>query len=136
MKTVTNDMKKIVRSMKFALKGLLHAYRGDKSFRMEVNYGLPIYLGLAWLLAPLQPWEIILYTFSYLLILIVELINTAFEKMLERVHPDEHELIGRSKDISSAAVFVALVFAVVVVCVLAWSRCHMASGFSVSGVMV
>lgn len=129
-------MKKIVRSMRFALKGLSHAYRGDKSFRMEINYGLPIYLGVAWLLAPFQPWEILLYTFSYLLILIVELINTAFEKMLERVHPDEHELIGRSKDISSAAVFVALIFAVVVVGVLAWSRCHTAGGFSVGGVMV
>ena len=89
---------------------------------MEVNYGLPIYLGVAWLLAPLEPWELLLYTFSYLLILMVELINTAFEKMLERVHPDEHELIGRSKDIAAAAVLLAFLFAIVVIFALAYTR--------------
>ena len=74
-----SDIKKIFRSSRIALKGFCHAYDSDKSFRMEVNYGLPVYLGIAWILAPFQPWEIILYVFSYLLILTVELINTAFE---------------------------------------------------------
>ncbi len=115
-------MRKIIRSVHYAAKGLRHAYGGDKSFRMEVNYGLPIYLGVAWLLAPLEPWELLLYTFSYLLILMVELINTAFEKMLERVHPDEHELIGRSKDIAAAAVLLAFLFAIVVIFALAYTR--------------
>ena len=118
------EIQKIYRSAKYALKGLRHAYSADKSFRMEVNYGLPIYLGVAWYLAPFQPWEILLYTFSYLFILIVELVNTAFEKVLDRLHPEEHELIGRSKDIASAAVLMAFFFAVLVVVALFSVRIH------------
>lgn len=116
------DFKKIFRSTRVALLGLCHAYTADKSFRMEWNYGLPAYLLLGWYLAPFQAWEFLLYIFSYLLILIVELMNTAFETMLARLHPGEHELIGKSKDIASAAVLVSFVFAAIVVLVLFLSR--------------
>lgn len=115
-------MKKIWHSVGFALRGLRHAYSSDKSFRMEVNYGLPIYLIIAWLLAPFAPWELIVYTFSYLLILLVELVNTAFETMLNHLHPAEHHLVGKSKDIASAAVFVAFIFAAIVVFTLVFIR--------------
>ncbi len=115
-------MKKIGRSVKFALKGLRHAYSSDKSFRMEIQYGLPIYLIVAWLLSPLEPWELVVYTFSYLLILLIELVNTAFETMLNHLHPAEHHLVGKSKDIASAAVFVAFIFAMIVVCTIASLR--------------
>lgn len=116
------DMKKIWHSVVFALKGLRHAYSSDKSFRLEVNYGLPIYLAVAWLLYPLESWELILYTFSYLLILLVELMNTAFETMIDHLHPAEHRMVAKSKDIASAAVLVAFIFAGIVVFALAYSR--------------
>ena len=125
-----NDMKKIMRSVRFALRGLRHAYKIDKSFRMEVTYGLGIYLVLAYFLAPFTPWELALYTFAYVLILIIELINTAFEKMLDRVHPDEHELIGKSKDIAAAAVLLAFIFAGIIVFILAYTRITYMAPFS------
>ncbi len=118
-----NDIRRIFRSVRFASKGLCHAYRSDKSFRMEVNYGLPLYLLLGWYLTPFQSWELLFYIFSYLLILIVELVNSAFEKMLDRLHPGEHELIGKSKDIASAAVLVSFLFAAIVVATLIYTRC-------------
>lgn len=115
-------MKKILRSIRFAWRGLRHAYIADKSFQMEINYGLPIYLFLGWFLFPFQAWELVLFVFSYMFILIVELINTAFEKMLDRVHPEKHESIGRSKDMSAAAVLVTFLFAAFVVGVLVYVR--------------
>ncbi|OGZ05872.1 MAG: hypothetical protein A2845_03655 [Candidatus Lloydbacteria bacterium RIFCSPHIGHO2_01_FULL_49_22] len=117
-----NDVKKIFRSLSYAFKGLRHAYSTDKSFHMEVNYGLPAYLLVVWYLYPLLPWEIIAITFSYLLILLVELVNTAFEKMLDRAYPERHPLTAASKDIASASVLVAFVFAIVVVFVLVSTR--------------
>ena len=119
---------KIIRSCAYALKGLRHAYKSDKSFRMEVQYGLPVYLIVAYYCYPLLPWEIILLTLSYLLILIVELVNTAFEKMLDKIHPEQHEMIGQSKDIAAASVFVAFLFAVIVVLVLVATRLIEGSG--------
>ena len=117
-----NDLKKIYTSTRFAVKGLKHAYRGDKSFRMEIVYGLPIYIALGWVLSPLSELEFLLFIFSYVLILLIELINTAFEHMLERVHPEEHVQIGKSKDISSAAVLLAFLFAGVVVLTLLYTH--------------
>ncbi len=119
---MNKDLKKVFRSVRFALAGLRHAYRGDKSFRMEIRYGLPIYLIVGYFLAPFASWELMIYVFSYVLILLVELINTAFEKMLDRLHPEEHELIGKSKDIAAAAVLLAYVFALFIVGVLFYSR--------------
>ncbi len=130
------DVIKIYKSTGYAVKGLRHAYRGDKSFRMEINYGLPVYLLLTFLLMPLEPWEILIITFSYVLILLVELINTAFEKMLERVHPDQHELIGRSKDISASAVLLAFFFAFLVVTTLFFVRFTHHAPFMLGGMMV
>jgi diacylglycerol kinase (ATP) len=48
------------------------------------------------------------------LVLIVELINTAIEVVVDRISADRHELSGLAKDVGSAAVFVALVLACIV----------------------
>ena len=113
---------KIIRSIRFALEGMRHAYSSDKSFRMEVRYGLPIYFILAWFLWPMESTELLIYLLSYFLILAVELLNTAIEKMLDRLHPEKHELIKRSKDIASAAVLVTFFFAVIVVFVIMYTH--------------
>jgi diacylglycerol kinase len=90
---------------------------------MELHFGLPIYLAIGWYLFPMTRWDLTLFLFSYLLILIVELVNTAFETMLDKLHPEDHEIIGRSKDIASAAVFLAFLFAAFVVGSLVVERC-------------
>ena len=119
---MSKDIVKIFRSTHIALGGLCHAYRADKSFRTEINYGLPAYILLGWYLSPLQSWELLLYVFSYFFILTIELVNTAFEKMLDRLHPEEHELARRSKDIAAAAVLVTFIFAAIVVGILLCAR--------------
>ncbi len=110
-------MKKIIISIKNALRGLKYAYKWDKSFRLEV-YGSAVFIIVGILLWPLSGIEFILLTLSYFLILITELINTAVEKMLERLHPEKNEIIGKSKDIASAAVFMAFVFVIIVIITL------------------
>lgn len=117
-----HDIKKIYRSFRFGFHGLRHAYLGDRSFALEVNWGLPIYMLIGFFLAPLTTMEFVLLVGSYLLILIVELINTAYETMLARIHPEQHDLIGRGKDISAAAVAVAFLFALIVVAALVCDR--------------
>jgi len=114
-------MKKIIISIGNALRGLRHAYKWDKSFRMEIM-GAVGFIAAGVVLWPLSGIEFLLLTLSYALILIAELINTAVEQLLERIHPEKHDLIGKSKDIASAAVLIAFIFAVIVVSVLLQSR--------------
>ena len=102
-------MFKVFGSFRNAFRGLKEAYRRDMSFRLELFGGLcvAVFMYLFW---PLRLYEFIFMILGYVLILMTELINTAFEQILERLHPDRHELIGIGKDIASAAVFMALVF--------------------------
>ena len=62
-------------------------------------------------LLPVSPIEKALLIFSALLVLVVELINSALEAVVDRIGSEFHELSGKAKDVGSAAVLVALVMA-------------------------
>ena len=91
----------------WSVRGLISAYRGESAFRQE--------LFLVGALIPAGIWlgannvERALLASSPLLILIVELLNTAIESVVDRIGPEFHELSARAKDIGSASVFVTLV---------------------------
>lgn len=71
------------------------------------------------ILAPLGYWlgengvEQALLLGSLLIVLIVELLNSAVESVVDRIGPEQHKLSGRAKDQGSAAVFVAVVLVIV-----------------------
>src|SRR6056297_1389788 len=96
----------LVHSTRYSIKGLHAAFRNEAAFRQE--------LGLCLVLVPLALWlgqtpvEWILLVGSCVLVLIVELINSAIESVVDRIGMERHELSGRAKDIGSAAVMMAL----------------------------
>ena len=51
---------------------------------------------------------------SWLMVLVVELVNAAIEAVIDRIGPEKHELSGRAKDLGSAAVFCSILSAVAV----------------------
>ena len=89
----------------WSLQGLRATWTVESSFRLEV------YLFLV--LAPLATWlgqsgvERALLVSSMLGVLIVEVLNSALEAVVDRWGPEHHELAGRAKDMGSAAVFLA-----------------------------
>ncbi|APX94470.1 diacylglycerol kinase [Halomonas sp. 1513] len=109
MKPGHTGWRHLVHSTRYSLKGLKAAFRNEAAFRQEV--------ALCVVLLPLAIWigrtplEWILLIGSCLLVLIVELLNSAIENVVDRIGTEHHELSGRAKDISSAAVMLALLFA-------------------------
>ena len=108
---MTNENKptgiaRIIKAAKYSCQGLLACYKTEAAFRQE--------LALAVVLLPLGLWlgdngiEQALLAGSVLLVLIVELINTGVEYVVDRIGAEYHELSGKAKDIASAAVFLAL----------------------------
>lgn len=97
---------RILMATKWSLQGLRSAWLHESSFRLEV------YLFV--ILAPLGWWlgtngvERALLIGSMLLVLSIELLNSAIEALIERYGPEHHELAGRAKDMGSAAVFVLM----------------------------
>ncbi|EIV8644892.1 TPA: diacylglycerol kinase [Vibrio parahaemolyticus] len=96
----------------YSIKGLKAAWTHEAAFRQELI--LTLVLSISAFFLPVTTLERVLMISSLLLILIVELINSAVEAVVDRVSDDWHELSGRAKDIGSAAVFVALFLALFV----------------------
>ena len=111
-------LKKLWRSTIYSWQGLRYAYTQDKSFRLEVRMA-PVFAAFGFIFWPLSPVELLFLTLSYLLILICELLNTAIEALLLRLHPEKHELIGAAKDTASAAVLLCILFSVFTAAVIA-----------------
>ncbi len=96
----------------YSIKGLKAAWTHEAAFRQELV--LTLVLSISAFFLPVTTLERVLMISSLLLILIVELVNSAVEAVVDRVSDDWHELSGRAKDIGSAAVFVALFLALFV----------------------
>ncbi len=89
--------------------GLIFAARSEQAIREEL-VALLLSIPLAWLIGvtPARRVELVVVV---LLLLVVELLNTAIEKLSDRLTTDHDPQIGRVKDMGSAAVGVALVIA-------------------------
>jgi diacylglycerol kinase (ATP) len=103
---------RILKATIWSLQGLRAAWLHESSFRLEV------YLFV--ILAPLGWWlggngvERALLIGSLLLVLGIELLNSAIEAVIERFGDEHHEIAGRAKDMGSAAVFVLMLNALLV----------------------
>ena|SRR5690606_571385 len=111
---------RILLATKWSLQGLRAAWLHESSFRLEV-YLLAV-------LGPLALWlgadgiERALLLGSCLLVLAVELLNSAIEAVIERYGSEHHELAGRAKDMGSAAVFVAMMNVLLIWALVLWPR--------------
>ncbi len=112
MNWIAHVWKKLVTATGFSLAGLRAAYRHEQAFRLEL-------LVLVFVV-PLGLWlgetgvQRALMIGSWCLVLVVELLNSAMEVLVDRLWPERNELAGRAKDMGSAAVFCAIVLACVV----------------------
>jgi diacylglycerol kinase (ATP) len=110
-------LQRVWRAFHYSLEGFRAAYKCEDAFRQEAL--LAALLIPAAFFLPVNGIGRALMIASVLLVLIVELINSAIEATVDRVSLDRHHLSKRAKDIGSAAVFLALSNVVIVwACVL------------------
>ena len=106
MKPGKTGIRRIVDATGYSIQGLKAAWGHEAAFRQEMI--LTTLLSIVAFLLPMTHIERILLVSSLLLVVIVELLNSAVEAVVDRIGSEHHELSGRAKDIGSAAVFVAL----------------------------
>ncbi len=101
---------RLVGALGYSLQGLKAVFQHEAAFRQEVAISI--------LVVPLALWlgdgavERALLVGSWWLVLIVEVLNSAIEAVVDRIGPERHELAGRAKDLGSAAVFLSISLAV------------------------
>lgn len=98
---------RLVNAASCSMNGLKCCFRTEEAFRLEVFFAV--------VLIPLGLWigedavEKSLLAGSVMLLMLVELLNTAVERVVDRISKDHHVLSGEAKDLGSAAVLVAMV---------------------------
>jgi diacylglycerol kinase (ATP) len=97
---------RIAHAFGYSMQGMVSAFRHESAFRQEALLALAMlpaafWLGRSWV-------EVALLVGSVLLVLIVELLNSGIEAVVDRVSFELHELSRRAKDYGSAAVFLSL----------------------------
>ncbi|MDP1660065.1 MAG: diacylglycerol kinase [Methylotenera sp.] len=105
-------IRRLMNAFGYSLEGFKAAFKHEDAFRQEVFLAivlipLAVYLGKT-------PIERAMMIASVLLVLIVELLNSAIEAAVDHTSTEHHALAKRAKDIGSAAVFIALTIVVVV----------------------
>ncbi len=105
-------LRRIVLAARYSWQGLRAAWRRQAALRYEVCLSLPI-VALGWWLGR-SGVERALLIGSWLAVIVVELVNSAIETVVDRIGSDLHELSGRAKDLGSAAVFCSIVVAATV----------------------
>lgn len=100
-------LRRIWNALFYSLDGLRAAFRHEAAFRQEVLLAVLLIPGA--LFTPATGIGKALMIGSVLLVLIVELVNSALEAVVDRISTERHELSKRAKDIGSAAVMLSLV---------------------------
>jgi diacylglycerol kinase (ATP) len=113
-------VKRIMLAARYSWQGFRVAYRKEEAFRQETwlaLFAIPLglYLGQTGI-------ERGMLVGSIILILIVELLNTGIENVVDRVGMDPHKLSGRAKDMGSAAVFLSIVLAALIWLLILWPQ--------------
>jgi diacylglycerol kinase (ATP) len=111
-------LQRVWRAAGYSWAGLRAAVRHEAAFRQELALGLPL-LVLAWVLAPTR-WQALALSASVVLVWLVELLNSALEALADAVSAEHRPLLGRAKDMASAAVMLALALSVATWAVVFW----------------
>ncbi len=103
----------------YSIKGLRSAWCQEAAFRQELILTLVLIPIALWL--DFSVMERLLLIAVLILVLVVELLNSAIEAAIDRIGPERHELSGRAKDLGSAAVFLSLLLTATVWVSLLWT---------------
>ena len=113
-------IRRLIKAFWYSLAGFQAAWKNEDSFRQEVILAifvipLGLWLGITWT-------QKALLISVYLIIPLIELINTAIESLVDRMGPEHHPLSGRAKDLGSAAVFLSICITIIVWGIIAYGR--------------
>ena len=111
MKPGKTGLGRLLDATRYSALGIAACWRNEAAFRQEVLLVI-LLLPLSVLVAKsVEQW--LLLVAPLLLLLVVELLNSAIENIVDRIGTEKHELSGRAKDMGSAAVLICLVLVAV-----------------------
>jgi len=106
------DLKKLVKSFRYAARGFWYVFKHEQSVRLHLLASLCVIILMIYFQVAL--WQAIILFLVMTMVLVLELINTIFERMTDILRPRIHYYVEVIKDIMAAAVLVSSVGAVII----------------------
>ncbi len=111
--------RRIIAAARYSMSGIRATWRHEAAFRQEVAIAVALMPIAIWTWINRGRWPALLLIGSMLFVLVVELLNSGLEALADAVSLEHRVLLGRAKDMGSAAVFFSLIIAVMIwLCVL------------------
>jgi len=105
-------VKDLIKSFSHACRGVKTLVKDEQSFRLQILAALVV--GIFLLIFPLSVFEMIVVLLMVALVLILEMINSIFERLVDTFKPRIHPVVGEIKDIMAATVLVASIFSAII----------------------
>ncbi|MBN2459527.1 diacylglycerol kinase family protein [Candidatus Woesearchaeota archaeon] len=103
---------KFHQSISIALKGIAHGFSRERNIKVQMVIGWLVVMLSIFLQIPRN--DLILIVMMCFLVIVLELINTSFEKLIDFLHPDKHDEIRKIKDMMAGAVLLVVIMAVII----------------------
>ncbi len=101
----------LFKNASYAVEGLIHAFKTETSFKIELFLGIPVFLAI--IMIDTTVTNKLILTITAILIPIVELLNSAVENVVDLVTKEFHPLAKSAKDIGATAVLFSVILHIV-----------------------
>ncbi len=122
MKPGKSGLPRLLDAIRYSIKGLGAAFTHEAAFRQELLLVFILTGASFWLAANVYEWLVLIA--PLLILLIVELLNSAIENTVDRIGSELHDLSGRAKDMGSAAVMLSLLLIAICWGAIFWLHYH------------
>jgi diacylglycerol kinase len=103
-------IKELFKKFSHPLRGIKHALLHDTGFQFQVLLDIVLLVPFFYFFGPFAQFELLFLGLAVALMLITELQNSSFEEALNKLHPERHDSIKKSKDMAAGAVLLAGIF--------------------------
>ena len=120
MKPGKSGIARLIDAAGYSIRGMKACWQHEAAFRQEIALSIVLFALSFFVAVSLEQW--LLLVAPLFLLLMVELLNSAVENVVDRIGDEYHELSGRAKDTASAAVFICLVLIGLCWFTIAWKN--------------
>ena len=106
------------RSVRYAIRGLWFVFWHEHSFRVQIFVALSVVVAMLYF--PLSMWERVALLLLITAVLVLELINSVFERISDGLKPRLHPMVKDIKDIMAGAVFLSSLVAAIIGILIFW----------------
>jgi len=108
----------MLKHFRYALRGLVHVFQTEASFRVQVVAAIVVLVLMN--LFPLEIWEKIILLLLIGSVLVLEVINSVLERLVDTFKPRVHPVVAELKDMMAGAVLVSSVISAIVGILIFW----------------